>query len=290
MQDGLESHLKRVFKLLISWVVYSADVCRVAIASSFGRQMRGCCAVLYYHEVAKSDRNRFAAQLDVICHEATPISALALQTITNGRNYVAITIDDAFISFFENGLPELERRQIPVLVFVPTAWLGRKADWVWEEEMTSPNERIATLDELKEFSAHPLVRFGSHTATHRKLSQLSDGEALKELVESKDFLERALGVGIDAISFPYGGFTDRDVRQAEQVGYKTLFTTLPKIAQNPSEGIIGRFRLDPCDGLLETKLKVAGAYRWQSAVRLLLPRARRIAARADAGVSAHGSA
>jgi peptidoglycan/xylan/chitin deacetylase (PgdA/CDA1 family) len=260
--------LKRISKLLISLGVAAADKFWAATAKALGRPARGRCAVLYYHEVPRADRARFAAQLDVICRTATPASALATQAIGSGQ-HVAITVDDAFISFFENGLPELERRQIPVLVFVPTAWLGRKVDWAMEEVMASPDERIATLAELKIHAQHPLVRFGSHTANHRMLNTLSEAEARRELADSKAFLELELGTPIDAVSFPYGGFTGREVQLARQLGYQTFFTTAPETARQLGAGVIGRFRLDPSDWLLEAKLKAAGAYRWQSALQRL---------------------
>ena len=278
--------MKRLFKLLISLGVYSADSLSARIAPVLGKPARGSLAVLYYHEVVESDRGLFAAQLDVICREAVPVSALASPKMENGRKYVAITVDDAFISFFKNGLPELERRQIPVLVFAPTAWLGRRVDWAMEEVMASPNERIATLAELKEFARHPLVRIASHTENHRKLSALSNAEALQELSGSKAFLERELGGTIDAVSFPYGGFTGRDVKLAAQLGYKFYFTTSPKTTHKPGEGIIGRFRLDPSDWLLEARLKAAGAYRWQSVVQRLRLLLRGGPERTDANVPA----
>jgi peptidoglycan/xylan/chitin deacetylase (PgdA/CDA1 family) len=260
--------VKRIFKLLISLGVYYSDIVREMTARIFGKSRRSWCTVLYYHEVPKFQRGRFAAQLNVICREATPLSALTSAKISDGKKYFAITVDDAFISFFENGLPELEQRNIPVVVFVPTGWLGRKVDWAMEEVMTSPDERIATLAELKKFATHPLVRFGSHTAGHRKLSGLTDAEASKELSESKEFLEREFSCAIDAVSFPYGGFTVRDLKLATQLGYKTFFTTRPTTVSKPGESVIGRFRAEPSDWMLEIKLKAAGAYRWQSAIRL----------------------
>lgn len=281
--------MKRVFKLLISLAVYWADHLHNTIGSLFGWPPRGRCVVLYYHEVTESERKRFAAQLDIICREARPVSALSPRQIEPGGKYFALTVDDAFISFFKNGLPELEQRQIPVLVFVPTGWLGRRVDWAMEEVMASPNERISTLAELKAFVQHPLVRFASHTANHRKLSALSDVESWQELSESKAFLERELGSPIEAVSFPYGGFTTRDIQTAAKLGYKVFFTTTPATVQQLGAGTIGRFRLDPSDWMLEARLKAAAAYRWQSALQRLRLRQRGVMVGAEANISAASS-
>lgn len=278
--------MKRFIKLLVSLLVYLADAIGGGVAAAFGSASPGRCAVLYYHEVVAADRNRFAAQLDAICREAAPVCALTAARLEKGRKYFSITVDDAFISFFKNGLPELERRRIPVSVFVPTAWLGRRVDWAMEEVMASPNEHIATLAELRQFAGHPLVRIGSHTVNHRKLGSLGDPEAFRELSESRAFLERELGGVVDAVSFPYGGFTARDVQLAARAGYRICFTTEPKITRRPGEGVVGRFRLDPSDWILEARLKAAGAYRWQSTVQRWRSRWRGASAGTDAAVPA----
>lgn len=260
--------MKRFFKLLVSLAVYSADSFRAVMRSALGKTAPGTCVVLYYHEVVESDRARFGEQLDVIGRAATPVSALELTSFAAGKKHVAITVDDAFVSFFNNGLPEIERRKIPVLVFIPTGWIGRSVDWAMEEVMASQTEKVAPLAELKIHARHPLVRFGSHTVNHRKLSSLPEAEALMELADSKKFIERELGCLIETISFPYGGFTARDVKLAAQLGYNLFFTTTPeRVGENSNPGVVGRFRIDPSDWMIEVKLKASGAYRWQSRVQ-----------------------
>lgn len=271
--------------------MYSTDSCRAAFGSLIGRPVPGTCAVLFYHEVVEADRAHFAAQLDVICRAAEPVSALELKAFPSGKKFVAITVDDAFVSFFSHGLPEIERRKIPVLVFVPTAWIGRNVDWVMEEVMASQTEKVATLADLKKHARHPLLRFGSHTVNHRNLTLLPDAEALKELCDSKEFLERELNCPIETISFPYGGFNPRDVKLATQLGYKTFFTTIPDlVGANSGAGQVNRFRIDPSDWLLEVKLKASGAYRWQARVQQWRARFRSSPARINASNAAAFSA
>lgn len=279
--------MKRFLKLSVSLAVHFCDVLFSTVAQIFGRTRPGTCAVLYYHEVVEPDRARFAAQLDVICRNAKSVDALDPDPFAPGKRHVAITVDDAFISFFQNGLPELEKRNIPALVFVPTAWLGKKVDWAMEEVMTSPNERVATLDELKHHAKHPLVRLGSHTCNHRKLNELTDAEATLELAESKEFLQREFGKPVESVSFPYGGFSARILKLAAKAGYTRFFSTSPVIVEGRADaGLIGRFRVDPSDWLLEVKLKTCGAYRWQSKLQHLRARLRGGKCPASAGQSA----
>ena len=178
--------MKKKIRLCLSLAVFSWDKVR-EIFNRLGFNSPGTCVVLYYHEVSAADRERFAAQLDILCERAILVSALTRQTLKDGRRYVAVTVDDAFVSFVENGLPELVKRNIPVVVFVPTAYLGRKVEWGMEEVMASPDEKIITVVELKALAKNPLVQIGSHTANHRNLTLLDDIEAMKELLDRIQF-------------------------------------------------------------------------------------------------------
>ena len=259
--------MKKKIKLAFSLAVYAWDAVLGVLNKIGFISTPGTCVVLYYHEVVATDRERFAAQLDVLCKLAAPISALNPQTLKAGQRQVAVTVDDAFVSFCENGLPELVKRKIPVVVFVPTAYLGRKVEWGMEEVMASPDEKIITADELKQLAKNPLVQIGSHTANHRNLTLLKDNEAMSELSDSKKFLEQTLGCKINSISFPYGAFSPRHLQMAASLGYESFFSTSPaRVAEKISPGLIGRVRVDPYDSPLEFKLKAAGAYRWQPAL------------------------
>ena len=267
--------MKKQLRLALSLLVYAGDALLGIFQKAGLISPPGTCVVLYYHEVATADRGNFAAQLDVICELAKPVSALNPQTLAAGQRHVAVTVDDAFVSFCQNGLPELVKRQMPVVVFVPTAYLGRKVEWGMEEVMASPDEQIITTAELKELAKNPLVQIGSHTANHRNLTLLDDTEAMKELSESKEFLERTLGCAVNSISFPYGAFGPRHLEMAAKVGYTSYFTTSPACVTGKIEaGLIGRVRVDPYDSALEFKLKSAGAYRWQVGVGKLKRRLR----------------
>jgi peptidoglycan/xylan/chitin deacetylase (PgdA/CDA1 family) len=259
--------LKKKLRLSVSLAFFAWDrvlgfLNRIGLVS-----LPGTCVVLYYHEVTAADRGLFAAQLDLLCDRAVPVSALNSQALKAGELYVAVTVDDAFVSFCQNGLPELVKRKMPVVVFVPTAYLGRKVGWGMEEVMASPDEQIITTAELQDLAKNPLVQIGSHTANHRNLTLLDDTEAMKELSDSKQFLEQTLDCPVNSISFPYGAFSSRHLQMAANLGYTSCFSTSPVcITEKIATGLVGRVRVDPYDSILEFKLKSAGAYRWQVAV------------------------
>lgn len=83
-------------------------------------------------------------------------------------------------------------------------------------------------DELRALAADPLAEVGSHTLTHRRLSQLPLDEAREELAASKARLERELGTAVRHLAYPYGGPESCGAREyalAEECGYAVAVTT-----------------------------------------------------------------
>jgi peptidoglycan/xylan/chitin deacetylase (PgdA/CDA1 family) len=80
--------------------------------------------------------------------------------------------------------------------------------------------------------------FGSHTITHRPLSDLDSESAAREIYGSKAEIEERLGVAVRDFAAPYGrpgvDFLDRDVRLVREAGYRSFATTL-RPAMHPGD-------------------------------------------------------
>ena len=86
-----------------------------------------------------------------------------------------------------------------------------------------PSARCMTADELREFSRGPLVRIGSHTVTHSRLSQLSQASEWKELTSSKATLQDILKRPVETFSYPFGepsDYSKRTVTAVRHAGYR----------------------------------------------------------------------
>jgi len=82
-------------------------------------------------------------------------------------------------------------------------------------------------EDLQEISASG-NDIGSHTRTHKRLSDISgDFKVLKnEIIGSKDEIELQLGIECKYISWPYGRLTDKDkisIDMVQDAGYKACF-------------------------------------------------------------------
>ncbi|MBV8478657.1 MAG: polysaccharide deacetylase family protein, partial [Acidobacteria bacterium] len=171
------------------------------------------CVVLLYHGMPKEVTGRFAKQLDILGQGATPVAADCRVPLQPLGDYVAVTFDDGLISFVDNALPELQRRRIPVTLFVVVGRLGAVPAWTryssettWTSASSVPTgERMLTAEELKRLKGKVLI--GSHSLTHARLADL-DADKLEEEVEgSRRQLERIMGEDVTLFSFPYGAFS-----------------------------------------------------------------------------------
>lgn len=250
----------RLVRLLISLVVAAGDTLTRLVR---GRRTSGSCVVINYHSISKESRLRFGRQLDLLPRLAHPIPAAQVMSLEDGRRYVAITADDAFCSLIEHGIPELNQRQIPVTLFVPTGYLGRPSSWDDQGGENKVGEEVVSADDLKRLAECILVNFGSHCVTHPDLTRLAKEEVWFELQQSKELLETIVGRKINALSFPYGSHGLRELELAENAGYRFCFDSTPQtVFSVMPEGLTGRVSVQPTDWDIEFSLKVIGAYRW----------------------------
>jgi peptidoglycan/xylan/chitin deacetylase (PgdA/CDA1 family) len=92
---------------------------------------------------------------------------------------------------------------------------------------------------------------GSHTLTHPNLACVGDDDLQGELIESKNKLERQLGVPAVHFSYPspimQPHFTERTVVFTRQAGYQTAVTCIPRpIRRGDDPWCFGRISV-PCD-------------------------------------------
>ncbi len=225
--------------------------------------MPGTCVVLTYHVIPEDQRERFARQMDLLLKLARPVSAAREQPLEPGIRHAAVTFDDAFRNFKQTALPELASRKIPVVVFVPTGYIGRKSSWFDYGGANPVGGEVMSVEELKQVISDGLVELGSHCVTHPNLVQLSEPEAEAELRTSRESLESLCGIKVNSVSFPYGSYGERELRLARKAGYAFMFSVAPQpCVSRLRGGLMGRVSVQPSDSPMEFRLKLLGAYRW----------------------------
>lgn len=147
----------------------------------------------------------------------------------SSQNFI-FTFDDGGDSFYNEIAPILEKKGKRGLFFIATKFIGQKGF------LTS--EQIADLDRRGHI-------IGSHSHSHKRLSELTDKEIFEEWKKSRDVLSSILKHPIEHASIPNGYQSNSVIEMAEKVGYKYLYTSIPtsKVKHRDNIDLIGRFVL-----------------------------------------------
>ena len=126
---------------------------------------------------------------------------------------VFITFDDGYKENYTEIFPILQRHNARITIF-----------------LTLRNVRHGRLTEdmIRRMSESGLVKFESHTMTHRNLASISHDETRlrRELRESRERIEEITGIEVVAIAYPYGRFNARVtevVAEYYRFGLTTIF-------------------------------------------------------------------
>ncbi|MDD3007227.1 MAG: polysaccharide deacetylase family protein [Arcobacter sp.] len=111
------------------------------------------------------------------------------------NNWVAFTIDDAYKSFYQNGLELFKKYNYPFTLFV----------YVEATQKKYPD--FMTWDEIKEASKYGEIEL--HSYSHKQLVKLTNEEIIKDTNLALEIFEKNLGFKPKAYSYPYGEYDER---------------------------------------------------------------------------------
>ena len=192
------------------------------------RPKRPGTPILMYHQVGpqrpgsklntwRVTERKFEAQLDVLARRG--ITGVALRTFVDQPDDPALravlTFDDGYDAVRSKALPLLLARGFRATVFAVSGRTGGVNDWDGE----TPGERLLTEAGLRELHAAG-IEIGSHGATHRALTKLTDAELAIEVAGSKEHLENILGAPVVSFCYPFGNFDGRVVEAVKRAGYR----------------------------------------------------------------------
>jgi len=109
------------------------------------------------------------------------------------KNYLLLTIDDAFESFYLNAWPILKNKRIPFILFVSTREIGKYGYMTWKN--------------IKEVATSDLVTIGNHSHTHEYLIDWGDDKIKSDLMTSIQIFKKELGYSPKIFSYPFGEYS-----------------------------------------------------------------------------------
>lgn len=192
-----------------------------------------CPVILTYHSISEGppplavSPALFAKQMEWLRSNARVVPLAEIVSALVERRAlpagtVALTFDDGYRDFYSNAFPVLQRLQLPATVFLPTDRCGSTNAWPgqprWVKEMPLMGWR-----EIGELAAAGMV-FGSHSASHPRLDQVSAEVLEHELLSSKNNIAAHTGQTAEFFCYPYGVW-NATVREAVQRHYRGACST-----------------------------------------------------------------
>lgn len=80
--------------------------------------------------------------------------------------------------------------------------------------------RLMTEDEVRKLANSDLVTIGSHGDLHYNLGNITAEEAKRDMLSSKEQLEKITGKKVDSIAFPDGSYSEKVKELAAEIGLK----------------------------------------------------------------------
>jgi peptidoglycan/xylan/chitin deacetylase (PgdA/CDA1 family) len=236
------------------------------------RSGAGRIIVLAYHSVADLSADpvmaaygvpadRMASQLDALKRQGWTF--IDLETLLGTlrrpeqlpRRALLVTFDDGYADLLTSGVPVLDAREIPAVVFVVSGYVGGSNGWT--REPGSRPLRLLDADELRALAARR-IEVGAHTRAHRDLTQVAPADLEGELRGAADDLV-ALGLPRPrAFAYPYGSWS-RDLADAvAQAGYEVGFTADRGVVRSGLDRCaLPRLELTASDTGLQLRFKLA---------------------------------
>ena len=133
-------------------------------------------------------------------------------------NTVCLTFDDGHLDNFEIVFPILKKYNFPATIFVNTNFMGK------EIEKRGIKSKIFGWEESKIMEDSGLIDIEPHTMNHIKLHKSPDSEIEKEIIGSKNEIEKILNKKCIFFAYPSGRYTQNVVEIIKKNEFKLAFT------------------------------------------------------------------
>jgi len=168
------------------------------------------------------------------------------EIVLKKKNYtekkILLTIDDAFLSFYKNAWPILQKEKIPFILFVNT------------REINNRHPNYMSWDQIREIHKSDIGVIGGHSFSHEYLAFATEDEIIKDINKSIEDYKRELNFNPEVFSYPFGEYSLEVKNIVKKLGYVIAFGQhsgvvhqrsdlfeLPRFPINESYGTLDRF-------------------------------------------------
>lgn len=163
-----------------------------------------------------------------------------------------LTFDDGTKDFFSQAYPILKGFRFTATVFLVTDQIGKRSRWEGANEAPLLSwEQILSLQQEG-------ISFGSHTCSHRRLTEIPPREVRDEMHRSREVMEKTLGRKVEFLAYPFGDSNHQIQAMAEDAGYLCACGVLKG---KPDRFNLMRREIHSVDTLLPFRLKLTPFHR-----------------------------
>jgi len=125
------------------------------------------------------------------------------------KRKILLTIDDGFLSFYQNAWPILKEKKIPFILFVSTREVGAFNYMSWKQ--------------IKELQSNDFVEIGNHSHSHEYLVEEKISEIRADIIKSKEIFKQKLGGNSNFFSYPFGEYSLEFKKIIKELDFKYSF-------------------------------------------------------------------
>jgi peptidoglycan/xylan/chitin deacetylase (PgdA/CDA1 family) len=170
----------------------------------------------------------------------------------------ALTFDDGYEDFILKAYPVLRRFRFTATVFLVTDQIGSRSRWG-----TAHEAPLLSWEQIL-FLQREGISFGSHTCTHRRLTEIPHTEVRDEMYRSREVMEKTLGRKVEFLAYPFGDSNNKIQAMAEEAGFSGACGVLEG---KPNRFNMMRREIHSVDTLLPFRLKLTPFHRVPNWVR-----------------------
>ena len=109
------------------------------------------------------------------------------------KKEILITIDDAFLSFYQEAWPFLKKNKIPFILFVSTEPVGKRGYMSWSQ--------------IREVESEDFAFIGHHSHTHDYLINETNDQFISDIEKANKIFLKELGYIPNLFSYPFGEYS-----------------------------------------------------------------------------------
>jgi peptidoglycan/xylan/chitin deacetylase (PgdA/CDA1 family) len=231
--------------------------------------------ILLYHSISQNKKDKaglcippkvFKSQIEYLKKN---YKIIPLLEFLQNKKGIAITFDDGYKDNYQ-AFQLLKKLNVPATIFISAEYVGKKV--IYPSDKNNPNawkREHLNLNEIIRMSKSGLIEIGSHCLRDVKLTELSEEEALYQIMMSKRKIENMINKKVICFSYPHGKFNKKIKNMVKIAGYKLACTTIygnNKIIKDPYElKRIGIYSGD--NSLFEFKKKISGTYNFMNLIQ-----------------------